>query len=83
MINLRFQGRIDPERAAEFWRALRSLITTRACRTCDYGDSPACGHERRAQRVCAAPTGDLDCAILPCLGACATPKVSQTEGATT
>lgn len=79
MSELRFQGRMDPEQAAAFWQALRPLITTRACRTCDYGDDPACHHDQRGKRTCQAPVGDFDCAITPCLGACATPRVEHAE----
>lgn len=57
----------------EFWAALAPYAKQRACRTCDYGDSPDCGHESRAERVCAAPVGDFDCAVVPCLGSCANP----------
>lgn len=73
-MRISFEGHLDPAQHAALWAALRPLITTRACRTCDYGDSPDCGHEQRAQRTCAAPVGDYDCAALPCLGACATPR---------
>lgn len=59
--------------AAELLAATAHLATTRACRTCDYGDSPLCGHEERAKRTCSAPVGDFGCAISPCLGACANP----------
>lgn len=79
---IRFQASLSAEQSAELWRALRPLFTTRACRTCDYGDSPECGHEQRAQRVCQAPIGDVDCAALPCLGACANPAARAAESET-
>lgn len=77
MTTIRFKAQLTPERSAELWRALAPIFTTRACRTCDYGDSPECGHERRAGRICAAPVGVVDCAIVPCLGGCATPKPGE------
>lgn len=66
---IEFRGTVTPD----LWRAIASLSRTRACRTCDYGDSPECGHEERAKRVCAAPVGGSGCAALPCLGACSNP----------
>lgn len=75
----RFKTELNPEQSAELWSALAKLAVTRACRTCDYGDDPACGHEQRAQRVCQAPVGDFDCAITPCLGARATPERKATR----
>lgn len=72
--SMQFKMQLSPERSAELWATLAKLARSRACRTCDYGDDPACGHEQRAQRACQAPVGDFDCAITPCLGACATPS---------
>ncbi len=72
-ISLTFRGQGFPD----FLAAVAALATTRACRTCDYGDSELCGHEKRAVRVCAAPVGNSDCAILPCLGSCSNPPADQ------
>lgn len=77
--NARFEMQLSPERSAELWSALAKLATTRACRTCDYGDDPACGHDQRAKRVCQAPGDEVDCPILPCLGACAKPREEHGE----
>lgn len=69
-----FRFKATPEQSAELWSVLANLATTRACRTCAYGDDPACGHEQRAERVCVAPVGDSGCAAMPCLGSCSTPR---------
>lgn len=68
-ISFKAETRMTPELYAFFAK----LATTRACRTCDYGNSPDCGHAERAKKVCSAPVGDFDCAVIPCLGACSNP----------
>jgi hypothetical protein len=71
MVEVTYQA--EPGQVAAFRAALARWAPARACRTCDYGNDPACGHEGRAERVCAAPVGDFDCAVVPCLGSCANP----------
>lgn len=70
-INLSF--RIEGDQADQLRAAFVALMTTRACRTCDYGDSPGCEHEQRALEVCTDPVGDTGCGNLACPGACTTP----------
>lgn len=75
-----FNGSTDPGQVAAFFAALAPFANQRACRTCDYGDSPDCGHDSRAERVCAAPVGAFDCAVVPCLGSCSNPAGGEGRG---
>lgn len=72
-IVLRFETKLSREDSARLWGLIAKLPGPRACRTCDYGDSPSCNHEARERQVCQAPEGNFGCSILPCLGACSTP----------
>lgn len=77
MADARISFKVETRMTPALLAAFAKLGTTRACRTCDYGDSPDCGHAERAKRVCSAPVGDFGCAVIPCLGACSNPGATD------